>query len=213
MNTYYNYIVIEGNIGAGKTTLACRIADQFNARLILEQFENNPFLSKFYREPDRYSLPLELSFLVERYRQLIEEPGRKNHPDLLTVSDYYFSKSLIFASATLSGDEFTLYRQLYDIIFPYLPQPDIYVYLHMSPEKLLGNIKRRGREFEQAITIEYLQRIQESYFESFKEHTGFTYLVLNLDNIDFVKNTKDYKKVMEAVFDGSYKPGLSTLIL
>ncbi len=152
MEVKYNYVVIEGNIGAGKTTLATRIAEQFNARLILEQFADNPFLPKFYQDPEKYSFPLELSFLASRYKQLNDELGSQDIFKAFTVADYYFMKSLVFAASTLKGDEYNLYRQIFYIIYSSLPKPDIYVYLHISAERLLKNISNRGREYEKSIT-------------------------------------------------------------
>ena len=156
------YIVIEGNIGAGKTTLAGMLARDCNARLVLEQFADNPFLPKFYSEPDRYSFPLELAFLAERYRQLNTNVYQPELFNSVTIADYYFVKSLIFARITLHGDEFALYRQLFDIIMQRLPLPSLYVYLHSPVERLLRNIATRGRDYEQNITANYLADIQQS---------------------------------------------------
>ena len=172
MKVKYNYVVIEGNIGSGKTTLAGKIAEQFNARLILERFVENPFLPKFYDDPGKYSFPLELSFLADRYRQLKEELVAQDLFKSFTVADYYFMKSLVFAAATLSGDEYNLYRQIFYIIYGSLPKPDIYVYLHLKPERLLQNIAGRGRDFEKSITLEYLQKIQDNYFTFFRQNPG-----------------------------------------
>ena len=144
MKIKYNYVVIEGNIGAGKTTLAGRIADQFNANLILEHFADNPFLPKFYNDPEKYSFPLELSFLASRYKQLKEELVPQDLFKSFSVADYYFMKSLVFASSTLTGDEYNLYRQIFYIIYGSLPKPDIYVYLHLNTDRLLENIERRA---------------------------------------------------------------------
>ncbi|MFO7622491.1 MAG: deoxynucleoside kinase [Bacteroidales bacterium] len=213
MEIRYNYVVIEGNIGAGKTTLAERIAGQYNASLILERFAENPFLPKFYKEPEKYSFQLELSFLASRFKQLNEElrPG-----DLFTtfrVADYYFMKSLVFASATLTGDEFNLYRQIFYIIYGSLPKPDIYVYLHLDIERLLQNIRKRGREYEQSITGEYLQKIQDSYFAFFRQNPENRYLILDINNIDFVMNEDNYKKVIETIFSREYPCGSNKVIL
>jgi deoxyguanosine kinase len=213
MKINFNYIVIEGNIGAGKTTLAHRIAEQFNARLILEQFADNPFLPKFYKDPEKYSFPLELSFLASRYRQLKEELEPQDLFKTFTIADYYFMKSLVFASTTLKGDEFNLYRQIFNIIYSSLPKPDMYVYLHLSPERLLQNIEKRGRNYEKSITKEYLRRIQESYFTFFRQNKENTYLVIDINNIDFVSNDDDYRKVISAVFSDKYAPGMNMLIL
>ena len=178
MKIKYNYVVIEGNIGAGKTTLSTKIAQQFNAHLILEHFADNPFLPKFYNEPEKYSFPLELSFLASRYKQLKDELVPQDLFKSFTVADYYFMKSLVFAASTLTGDEYNLYRQIFYIIYGSLPKPDIYVYLHLSPDKLLQNIEKRGRNYEKSITRDYLQKIQDSYFSFFRQNPENKYLVV-----------------------------------
>jgi deoxyguanosine kinase len=213
MKIKYNYVVIEGNIGAGKTTLAGRIADQFNARLILEHFADNPFLPKFYNDPEKYSFPLELSFLASRYKQLKEELVPQDLFKSFSVADYYFMKSLVFAASTLTGDEFNLYRQIFYIIYGSLPKPDIYVYLHLDPERLLENIGRRGRTYEKSITKEYLQKIQNSYFSFFKQNPKNKYLVIDVNNIDFVENESHYSKVIDTIFFDDYPVGLNKVIL
>jgi deoxyadenosine/deoxycytidine kinase len=213
MQNKYNYLVIEGNIGAGKTTLAKRIAGQFNAHLILESFADNPFLPKFYADPDKYSFPLELSFLASRYKQLNEELGAPDLFKTFTVADYYFMKSLVFAASTLRGDEYNLYRQIFYIIYSSLPKPDIYVYLHLSPERLLHNIEKRGRAYEKSITKEYLQKIQDSYFTFFKQNPENKYLIIDINNIDFVTNEYHFEKMINAIFDNEYSTGLNMVIL
>jgi deoxyadenosine/deoxycytidine kinase len=213
MEVKYNYVVIEGNIGAGKTTLATRIADQFNARLILEQFADNPFLPKFYSDPDKYSFPLELSFLASRYKQLNDELGSQDIFKTFTVADYYFMKSLVFAASTLTGDEYNLYRQIFYIIYSSLPKPDIYVYLHISTERLLKNICKRGREYENSITGEYLQKIQDSYFTFFKQNPENKYLIIDINDIDFVANKNNYSKLIDTIFLNDYPVGLNKVIL
>jgi deoxyadenosine/deoxycytidine kinase len=205
----YNYIVIEGNIGAGKTTLASMIARDFNAKLILERFADNPFLPKFYNDPARYSFPLELSFLADRYRQLREELMEQDLFRCFTVADYYFMKSLVFSSKTLEQDEFSLYRQIFYIIYNQLPKPDLYVYLHVPPERLLQNIAMRGREYEKSITSEYLSGIQESYFNFFRQNPGNRYLVLDISSLDFVASQEDYMKVKETIFGEIVSPGIN----
>lgn len=213
MDIRYNYVVIEGNIGAGKTTLATRISEEFNGRLILERFADNPFLPKFYENPEKYSFPLELSFLASRYRQLKEELVPQDLFRAFTVADYYFMKSLVFASSTLEGDEYNLYRTIFYIIYGSLPKPDMFVYLHLSPDRLLGNIKKRGRDYEKSITREYLQKIQESYFTFFRQNPENRYLVLDINEIDFVAEENQYKKVVEAIFCRDYEAGLNMVIL
>jgi deoxyguanosine kinase len=213
MKVKYNYVVIEGNIGAGKTTLAGKISNQFNAQLILEHFADNPFLPKFYEDPDKYSFPLELSFLANRYKQLKEELGPQDLFKSFTVADYYFMKSLVFAASTLKEDEYNLYRQIFYIIYGTLPKPDIYVYLHLSPDRLLQNIERRGRSYEKSITKEYLQKIQDSYFLFFKQNPENKYLVIDLNAIDFVANQNDYSRIIDTIFFDDYPVGLNMVIM
>lgn len=213
MEVRYSYVVIEGNIGAGKTSLASRIADEYNARLVLEQFADNPFLPKFYKEPDKYAFQLELSFLASRYKQLNEEFGTRDMFKSFTVADYYFMKSLVFAATTLKGDEYNLYRQIFYIIYGQMPKPDIYVYLHQTPGRLLENIGRRGRDYEKHITAEYLQKIQESYFSFFRQNPGARYLIIDVNNIDFVENEEHYRKLTETIFCSQWGEGLNAVIL
>ena len=208
-----NYIVIEGNIGAGKTSLAKRISEDFNGKLILERFADNPFLPKFYKDPERYSFPLELSFLADRYNQLKRELSDRDLFKSFTIADYYFMKSLIFARATLSDDEYNLYRQIFEIIYSTLPKPDLFVYLHVDPDNLLMNIKNRGREYEQNINRKYLESIQNGYFEFFKQHPELTFLVIDTNNIDFMSNPDDYREVVQTLFHNEYTTGLNRVIL
>jgi len=213
MEVKYNYVVIEGNIGAGKTTLATRIAEQFNARLILEQFADNPFLPKFYSDPEKYSFPLELLFLASRYKQLNEELGSLDIFKTFTVADYYFMKSLVFAASTLTGDEYNLYRQIFYIIYNSLPKPDIYVYLHINTDRLLNNINKRGREYEKSITGEYLQKIQDSYFTFFKQNPENKYLIIDINEVDFVADENDYSRIINTIFKNNYPAGLNKVIM
>lgn len=207
------FLVIEGNIGAGKTTLAKKIAGDYNAKIILERFADNPFLPKFYEDQERYSFPLELSFLADRYHQLKEELLTPDlfHP--LTVADYYFMKSLIFSRQTLSDDEYNLYKQLFEIIHKSLPKPDLFVYLSMSTDRLLEQIKQRGRTYEQNISAAYLEKIHGSYLEFIKQQPSLPTLIIDANNINFLNNEKDYKKITEAIFGKTYKPGAATIIL
>lgn len=209
----FNYIVIEGNIGAGKTSLARKIADETNARLILEQFEENPFLPKFYKEPERYAFPVELTFLADRYQQLKDEITPRDLFQTKTVSDYYFFKSLIFSRKTLKDDEYSLYKRVFEMIQQHLIKPDIYVYLHVTTEQLIENIKRRGRSYEADINKEYLDQIQTSYFEFIKTHKEMTFLVIDINNIDFVNNSRDYLKLKNTILQRKYEPGMNMVIL
>ena len=210
----YNFIVIEGNIGAGKTTLAKKIAEDYNAKLIPEEFAENPFLPKFYKNPEKYSFPLELSFLADRFHQLNKQIRNRDLFKSFIVADYYFTKSLIFAKNTLTDDEYNLYRRIFDIIYTSLPKPDLYVYLHLNTHNLLKNIKMRGRSYEKSIQAEYLEKIQNAYFEYMKQHRNeFKFLIIDTNNIDFVKNTRDYNKLKEVIFQKNYKTGINRIIL
>lgn len=203
------YIVIEGNIGAGKTTLATRLANDLNARLVLEQFADNPFLPKFYNDPERFSFPLELSFLAERYKQLNSELRSSNLFQPMVIADYFFMKSLIFAQNTLQIDEYNLYRQIFEIIYNSIPKPELYVFLHKPIDGLLENIKKRGRDYERNITAGYLEKIQAGYFEFFKQHPDFTFLLIDTSNIDFVSNPDDYVKLKSIIFEQKHANGIN----
>jgi deoxyadenosine/deoxycytidine kinase len=213
MDLQNKYIAIEGNIGAGKTSLATKIAEQFGGKLILEQFSDNPFLPKFYENPERYSFPLELSFLAARYKQLINEISSTDLFKSFTIADYYFVKSMIFARATLHVDEFNLYHQLFDIIYKQLPFPDLYVYLHQNVEQLLENIKKRGRAYEQEISADYLLQIQNSYFSYFKTMNDFPVVAIDCSSIDFVDNPDHYSQVLDTILTSNYKKGLNRICL
>lgn len=203
------YLVIEGNIGAGKTTLATMLANDLNANLILEQFADNPFLPKFYANPDRYSFPLELSFLAERYKQLNVDLRTGSLFHSFTIADYFFTKSLIFAQNTLTGDELHLYKQIFTIIYSTLPRPNLYVYLHLPTSRLLQNIQKRGRAYEQTITSTYLNNLTEGYFDFFRQHPDYTFLVIDTSEIDFVEREDDYQKLKHVIFDKSYNKGVN----
>ncbi len=211
MESKYKYIVVEGNIGAGKTSLATKIAKDYNAKLIPEQFAENPFLPKFYKDPDRFSFPLELSFLADRYQQLKKEMA---NPDLFfsfVIADYYYMKSLIFAGRTLKDDEYKLYRQLFWITYESLPKPDLYVYLHVDTSKLIENIRKRGRKYEQNISEEYLLRIQKGYFEFFSQNPDLRYLIIDVNELDFVSERNDYDKLTDIIFNFPCNRGMNRI--
>ncbi|MGS2737766.1 2-amino-4-hydroxy-6-hydroxymethyldihydropteridine diphosphokinase [Sinomicrobium sp. M5D2P17] len=194
-----HYIAIEGNIGSGKTTLATKIAEDFNGKLILERFADNPFLPKFYEDRNRYAFPLEMSFLADRYQQFTDDTSQ---PDLFTnfmVSDYDIFKSLIFANVTLAEDEFRLYRKLFDLMYREVTKPDIYVYLHQNTDKLLQNIKKRGRKYEQNIPPDYLENINKSYLDFIKTHQYQNVLILDVSELDFVQNKNDYYYLIDKI--------------
>ena len=194
----YNFIAIEGNIGAGKTSLATRISEDYNAKLILEQFEENSFLPKFYKEPEKYAFPLEMSFLASRFQQLKDQLGPQDLFKTFTISDYYIIKSLIFAKKTLQTDEYKLYTRFFNIIHQQLPKPELFVFLHLEIPKLQQNIRQRGRSYEQDIEASYLDKIQEGYFEFIKQ-SDLRILVLDTNNIDFVNREEDYQKVVDVI--------------
>ncbi|MFC4817907.1 2-amino-4-hydroxy-6-hydroxymethyldihydropteridine diphosphokinase [Flavobacterium sp. GCM10023249] len=194
-----NYIAIEGNIGAGKTTLATRISEDFNAKLVLERFADNPFLPKFYKDQNRYAFPLEMSFLADRYQQLADDLSQFDLFADFVVADYHIFKSLIFAKVTLQEDEFRLYKTLFDIIYKEMPKPDLYVYLYQNTERLLKNIKKRGRSYEQEIPAEYLDKINQGYLDYIKTQTDLNVLVIDVSDFDFVKRQEDYVTILQAI--------------
>jgi deoxyguanosine kinase len=196
----YNYIAIEGNIGAGKTTLATRMSQQFNSRLILEQFEDNSFLPKFYEDPSRYAFPLELSFLADRFQQLKSQLAVQDMFHPVTIADYFILKSLIFAKKTLNSEEFTLYTRLFSIIENALPKPDLLVYLYLDISRLQKNIRNRGRVYEQKIEDDYLQRIQEGYLDYIRQQQGLRVLLIDTNKLDFVAHQADYDTLIEIIF-------------
>ena len=195
----YNYIAIEGNIGAGKTSLATKIANDFNAKLILERFADNPFLPKFYEDAQRYAFTLEMSFLADRYQQISDDLSQLDLFRNFIVSDYDIFKSLIFSKITLHEDEFMLYRKLFYLMYKDLKKPDLYVYLHQSTEQLQMNIKKRGRDYEQQIESDYLEKINAGYLEFLKTQTDFNVKIIDITNRDFVANREDYLWVLGAV--------------
>ncbi|TVQ07655.1 MAG: deoxynucleoside kinase [Bacteroidetes bacterium] len=207
----YNYIAIEGNIGAGKTTLAKMIASDFNGRLILEQFEDNPFLARFYENQERYAFPVELSFLAERYQQLITELPRQELFSDFTISDYFLNKSVIFARKTLNEDEYQLFYKLFTIMNANLPKPDLLVHLFVNTERLQSNIKKRGRDYEQKIPDEYLESIQSSYFEYLRQMPHFKVLLLDINHLDFVSNPEHYRLILDTI-DKPYPPGITRIV-
>src|ERR1035437_3128859 len=208
----YNYIVIEGNIGAGKTSLARLLADKYNARLILERLNENPFLPGFYANPEKYSFSLELSFLAERYHQLNDELQNRDLFQPLTITDYYFMKSLIFSRTNLSDDEFQIYRKIFNIISNNLVKPDLYVYLHLNLDNLIRNIKNRGRHFEQKIQKEYLVKIQEGYMAFFKQQKDIPIVMIDANELDFCSKIADFEKIAEIIFEKDYPAGINKVI-
>lgn len=194
-----NYIAIEGNIGAGKTTLTTKIAQDFNAKTVLERFADNPFLPKFYKDQNRYAFPLEMSFLADRYQQLSDDLSQFDLFKDFVVTDYHIFKSLIFAKVTLQEDEFRLYKTLFDIIYKEMTKPDLYVYLYQNTDRLLQNIKKRGRSYEQKIEAEYLEKINHGYLDYIKSQTDLNVLVIDVSDFDFVEKQEDYVKILDII--------------
>jgi deoxyadenosine/deoxycytidine kinase len=188
----YNYIAIEGNIGAGKTSLANKIAQDFNAKLILERFADNPFLPKFYEEPQRYAFTLEMSFLADRYQQISDDLSQLDLFKDFIVSDYDIYKSLIFSKITLPEDEFKLYRKLFYLMYKDIAKPDMYVFLYQNTARLQENIQKRGRDYEQKIDNAYLDKINSGYLEFLKNQTELKVKIIDISNRDFVENREDY---------------------
>lgn len=201
----YHFITIEGNIGAGKTTLAHLLARKYNARLILEEFADNPFLSKFYENPQQYAFPLELFFMAERYKQLKDLVQTRDLFQSFTISDYLFTKCLLFAKVNLPEEEFRLYQKLFDIIHQQIIQPDILIYLHAPVQRLQSNIRRRNRPYEQHIPDEYLFSIQETYTQYIKQHNIKTIFV-DASNADFLGNEKHVQVITDAL-EKDFGPG------
>lgn len=187
-----NYIAIEGNIGAGKTTLASMMSADFNARLILERFADNPFLPKFYEDPKRFAFTLEMSFLADRYQRISYDLSQLDLFSDFIVSDYDIYKSLIFSKITLEPDEFKLYRTLFKLMYKDIAVPDLYVYLYQSSEQLKSNIKKRGRDYEQQIELEYLEKINSGYLEFLKSQKEMRVKIIDITSRDFVSNRSDY---------------------
>ncbi len=206
----YRFIAIEGNIGAGKTTLCHQLQQEFNCRLVLEQFTDNPFLPYFYENQERYAFPVELFFMTERHKQLQQNIPQQDLFQELIISDYFFLKTLLFAKNNLNAEEYRLFQRLFHILNSSFPKPDLLVFLHRSIDNLLSNIKSRGREYEQEITPEYLQSIQNTYYEYFKTETTTPVLIIDVDQINFLESKKHYQMIIEA-FSKKYAPGVHHL--
>jgi deoxyadenosine/deoxycytidine kinase len=195
----YNYIAIEGNIGAGKTSLAKMMSDEFNAKVVLERFADNPFLPKFYEDKERFAFPLEMSFLADRYQQLTDDLAQFDLFKNLIVSDYYIFKSLIFAQVTLQKEEYILYRRMFDLMYKEITKPDLYVYLFQNTDRLIKNIKKRGRSYEQNITPEYLEKIHNGYTTFIKTQQNLNTLIIDVSQLDFVNSSDDYNFIINTI--------------
>ncbi|WP_306013661.1 MULTISPECIES: 2-amino-4-hydroxy-6-hydroxymethyldihydropteridine diphosphokinase [unclassified Allomuricauda] len=194
-------IAIEGNIGAGKTTLSKMISDDFNAKLVLERFADNPFLPKFYEDQARYAFPLEMSFLADRYQQFMDDTSQFDLFKNFMVSDYDIFKSLIFAKVTLQKEEFNLYRKVFSFMYKEVKKPEIYLYLYQNTERLLANIKKRGRDYEQNIAPEYLEKINRGYLDFIKSNPTQNSIILDVGELDFVSHPEDYEFIIQKLED------------
>ncbi len=201
----YNFVTIEGNIGAGKTTLAGLLSKHFQSKLILEEFADNPFLPKFYQNPEQFAFPVELFFMAERYKQLKDMLHTHDMFQQIIISDYLFTKCLLFAKVNLPEEEFRLYQKLFEIIHAQIIQPDLLIYLHAPVNKLQENIKKRNRSYEQGMPDEYLFNLQETYTQYIKQHNIKT-LFVDTTNADFINNEGHFNAILEAL-DKEYEPG------
>ncbi len=206
----YDFIAIEGNIGAGKTTLCQMIAQDFGCRLVLEQFAENPFLPFFYDNPERYAFPVELFFMTERHKQLQEELAQQSLFQQSVIADYYFVKTLLFARNNLNEEEYRLFQQLFHILNASSPKPALLVYLHRSVPNLLENIQKRGRAFEKDITAAYLMQIQQAYFDFFKTETNLPILILDIEKADFQNDKRYYRQILNCLTK-PYPVGIQTI--
>lgn len=205
----YQFIAIEGNIGAGKTTLSRMLAEEYGCRLILEQFSDNPFLPYFYENPERYAFSVELFFMTERHKQLQEELHQGNLFQETTIADYIFLKTLLFAKNNLSTEEYRLFQRLFHILNANFPRPELLVYLHRPVPHLLTNIRKRGRDFEEDIAPEYLEGIQRAYFDFFRTEVNFPILVVDLEDIDFTSAEGYYQQLADLIRKTDYPKGIT----
>ena len=203
----HNFIAIEGNIGAGKTTLCKQLEADYDCRLILEQFTDNPFLPMFYKNPERYAFPVELFFMTERHKQLQESLSQRELFPQLIVSDYFFIKTLLFAKNNLNGEEFRLFQRLFHTLNSTFAKPDLLVYLHRDVEDIINNINKRGRDFEKDIKPDYLQSLQDAYFNYFKAEEEFPILIIDVNGVDFQEDKMAYKQIT-GLMRRSYSKGV-----
>ncbi len=203
----YNFLCIEGNIGTGKTSFCKMIEEEYNCKMILEQFDDNPFLPFFYREPERYGFTVELFFMTERYKQMTRHLLNQDLFLDFTISDYFFTKTLLFARNNLNDEEYRMFTKMFNVFNQSFPTPDLLVYFHRSTDILLKNIEKRGRGYESDISQAYLQKVQDSYFEYFRNIVSFPILIIDLHTLDFVENKKHYEEV-KYLISKSYNPGV-----
>ncbi len=193
------FITVEGNIGAGKTSLSTKISEDFNAKLILERFAENPFLPSFYEDQARFAFPLEMSFLADRYQQFTDDTNQFDLFKSFMISDYDIFKSLIFAKVTLQKEEYNLYRKIFNFMYKEVRKPKIYIYLYQTTGRLLEQIKKRGRDYEQGIDSVYLENINRGYLDFLKTYPKENQLIIDVSELDFVSNTMDYEHILESI--------------
>ena len=203
----YNFITVEGNTGAGKTSLARMLADQYGGKLILEEFVDNPFLPHFYNNPERYAFHTEVYFMLDRHQQLSNVIQLQQLQQGFNISDYLFNKSLLYAEVNLPTDEFKLFERMFKAIYPKLPQPEFIIYVHATVPRLIRNIQKRGRDFEQSVRAAYLQEVEDIYFRYFDQNPQLRILVIHADDIDFVEEPQHYEQIVHWV-NQDYTPGI-----
>lgn len=206
----YNFIAIEGNLGAGKTTLCHKLEEQYNCKLLLEQFADNPFLAHFYENPERYAFPVELFFMTERHKQLQENLTQRDLFQDLIVADYFFVKTLLFAKNNLNAEENRLFQRLFHVLNASFPKPDLLVYLHRSVDNAMENIRKRGRDYEQDISTAYLQKVQEGYYEYMRTEKELPILIIDVEQVDFL-NSKVHLDMIVDALKKTYQPGIHHL--
>jgi deoxyguanosine kinase len=208
----YNFIAIEGNIGAGKTTFCNMLAQDYDCRLILEQFTDNPFLPLFYDNPERYAFPVELFFMTERHKQLQEALATVDMFTPLSISDYFFIKTSLFAKNNLKDEEFRLFYRLFEVLNSTFPKPEILIYLHRSVDNLLTNIQKRGRDYETDISAAYLLEIQNVYFEFFRTEKNMPIVVVDVGEVNFMEDKKAYLQLVD-ILKNTYPKGMTRITL
>jgi deoxyadenosine/deoxycytidine kinase len=208
----YRFISVEGNIGAGKTSFCKMIKEEYACNLILEQFDDNPFLPLFYKDPDRFAFTVELFFMTERYKQMEAMVATQSLFSEFTLMDYCFVKTLLFARKNLKDSEYRMFQKLFTTLNQTVPQPDLMVYFHRNIDVLQQNIQKRGRTYETDISNDYLSTIQDAYFEYFRNILSFPVLIIDISDIDFVANRDHYKEI-KMLLAKKYRPGVHRISL